>query len=44
MPFFLWLPIIIWSGMCSVAQEEARRKHTREREEQAKPRQASHPH
>jgi hypothetical protein len=22
MPFLLWLPIIIWSGMCSVANDQ----------------------
>jgi hypothetical protein len=31
MPFLLlWLPIIIWSGMCGVAQDQARaRAHKR---------------
>ena len=43
MPFFLWLPVIIWSGMCTVVQDEARGQHARERE-QDKARQAPHPH
>jgi len=32
MPFFFWLPMIIWSGMCSVAQDEAREREAREQE------------